>query len=135
MHEKGDHATKNQLTGLLLQGDGLEERLEQWECILHDQTGGSFFSGWRMVRFLTTILPKSAEKEGSPPPLLSPHTSKKQFKRAERGDRHQGWDGAALERAFSSQKRRPAEIRRWLKEQTGMELDDQGAVTMGTACD
>jgi WD40 repeat protein len=28
-----------------------------------------------------------------------------------------------------------AEIRRWLKEQTGMELDDQGAVTMGTACD
>jgi WD40 repeat protein len=28
-----------------------------------------------------------------------------------------------------------AEIRRWLKEQTGMELDDQGAVTMGTLCD
>ena len=39
MHEEGDHATKNQLTGLLLQGDGLEERLEQWECILHDQHG------------------------------------------------------------------------------------------------
>ena len=28
-----------------------------------------------------------------------------------------------------------AEIRRWLKEQTGMELDDQGAVTMGSVCD
>jgi WD40 repeat protein len=28
-----------------------------------------------------------------------------------------------------------AEIRRWLNEQTGMELDDQGAVTMGTLCD
>jgi hypothetical protein len=27
-----------------------------------------------------------------------------------------------------------AEIRRWVKEQTGMELDDQGAVTMGTLC-
>jgi hypothetical protein len=27
-----------------------------------------------------------------------------------------------------------AEIRRWLKEQTGMELDDQGAVTMATLC-
>src|SRR5208283_2831543 len=39
MHEEGDHATKNQLSGLLLQGDGLEERLEQWECILHDQHG------------------------------------------------------------------------------------------------
>ena len=39
-------------------------------------TGGSFFSGWRMVRFLTTILPKSAERR-KPPPPLSPHTSKK----------------------------------------------------------
>src|SRR5208337_134483 len=39
MHEEGDHATKNQLSGVLLQGDGLEERLEQWECILHDQHG------------------------------------------------------------------------------------------------
>jgi WD40 repeat protein/tRNA A-37 threonylcarbamoyl transferase component Bud32 len=28
-----------------------------------------------------------------------------------------------------------AEIRHWVKEQTGMELDDQGAVTMGTVCD
>ena len=37
-------------------------------------TGGSFFSGWRMVRFLTTILPKSAERRKPP---LSPHTSKK----------------------------------------------------------
>ena len=27
-----------------------------------------------------------------------------------------------------------AEIRRWLKEQTGMELDDRGAVTMDSAC-
>jgi eukaryotic-like serine/threonine-protein kinase len=28
-----------------------------------------------------------------------------------------------------------AEIRRWLQDQTGMELDEQGAVTMGTLCD
>jgi WD40 repeat protein len=28
-----------------------------------------------------------------------------------------------------------AEIRRWVKEQTGMELDDQGATSMGTVCD
>ena len=39
MHEEGDHATKNQLSGSRLQGDGLEKRLEQWECILHDQHG------------------------------------------------------------------------------------------------
>jgi WD40 repeat protein len=29
----------------------------------------------------------------------------------------------------------PAEIRRWLQEQTGMTLDDRGAVTMAPACD
>ena len=28
--------------------------------------GGSFFNGWRMVRFLTTILPKSAERRKPP---------------------------------------------------------------------
>jgi WD40 repeat protein len=28
-----------------------------------------------------------------------------------------------------------AEIRRWLKEQTGMELDDEGIVTMASACE
>jgi WD40 repeat protein len=28
-----------------------------------------------------------------------------------------------------------AELRRWVEEQTGMELDDQGAVTMGTVSD
>jgi WD40 repeat protein len=28
-----------------------------------------------------------------------------------------------------------AEIWRWVRQQTGMELDDQGAVTMATACD
>src|SRR5271157_2211670 len=39
MHEEGDHATNNQLSGSLVQGDGLEKRLEQWECILHDQHG------------------------------------------------------------------------------------------------
>ena len=27
-----------------------------------------------------------------------------------------------------------AEISRWLKEETGMELDDQGAVTIATSC-
>src|SRR5208337_3023096 len=39
MHEEGNHATNNQLSGSLVQGDGLEKRLEQWECILHDQHG------------------------------------------------------------------------------------------------
>jgi WD40 repeat protein len=28
-----------------------------------------------------------------------------------------------------------AEVERWVKEQTGMNLDEQGAVTMGTLCD
>ena len=30
-------------------------------------TEGSFLSGWRMIRFLTTILPKSAERRKPPP--------------------------------------------------------------------
>ena len=38
-------------------------------------TGGSFFSGWRMVRFLTTILPKSAERR-KPPPFEPTHVEK-----------------------------------------------------------
>ena len=47
-------------------------------------TGGSFLSVWRMVRCLTTILPKSAERRK--PPLVSPHTSKKRnFKINNRG--------------------------------------------------
>ena len=41
-------------------------------------TGGSFFSGWRMVRFLTTILPKSAERR-KPPPFEPTHVEKAQL--------------------------------------------------------
>ena len=40
-------------------------------------TGGSFFSGWRMVRFLTTILPKSAERRK--PPFEPTHVEKAQL--------------------------------------------------------
>ena len=76
MHEEGDHATKKQLSGSLLQGDGLEKRLEQWECILHDQHG-------RLLpqRLANGPLPhhhfaQICRKEEAPL-LLSPHTSKK----------------------------------------------------------
>ena len=42
-------------------------------------TGGSFFSGWRMVRFLTTILPKSAERRK--PPFEPTHVEKWQLQK------------------------------------------------------
>src|SRR3974377_1585757 len=75
MHEEGDHATKNQLSDSLLQGDGLEKRLEQWECILHDQHGRLL-----LQRLANGPLPhhhfaQIRRKEEAPP--LSPHTSKK----------------------------------------------------------
>ena len=41
-------------------------------------------------------------------------------------------DGSRLERACPSRTDSAAEIRRWVKEQTGMVLDDHGAVTTGT---
>ena len=46
-------------------------------------TGGSFFSSWRMVRFLTTILPKSAERR-KPPPFEPTHVEKAQLQKNER---------------------------------------------------
>ena len=47
-------------------------------------TGGSFFSGWRMVRFLTTILPKSAERR-KPPPFEPTHVEKAQLQKKKKG--------------------------------------------------
>ena len=46
-------------------------------------TGGSFFSGWRMVRFLTTILPKSAERRK--PPFEPTHVEKSQLQKKRKG--------------------------------------------------
>jgi len=51
-------------------------------------TGGSFFSGWRMVRFLTTILPKSAERR-KPPPFEPTHVEKAQLQK--KVERTLGW--------------------------------------------
>src|SRR5271157_114003 len=83
MHEEGDHATKNQLSGSLLQGDGLEKRLEQWECILHDQHGRLLLQGLANGP-LHHHLAQIRRKEEAPP--LSPHTSKKRnFKRSHLG--------------------------------------------------
>ena len=42
-------------------------------------TGGSFFSGWRMVPFVTTILPKSAERRK--PPFEPTHVEKAQLQK------------------------------------------------------
>ena len=47
-------------------------------------TGGSFFSGWRMVRFLTTILPKSAERRK--PPFEPTHVEKAQLQKLGAGE-------------------------------------------------
>ena len=41
---------------------GLRNDLNSGSASCMISTGGSFLSGWRMVRFLTTILPKSAER-------------------------------------------------------------------------
>src|SRR5208283_3207318 len=76
MHEEGDHATKNQLSGSLLQGDGLEKRLEQWECILHDQHGRLLLQRLANGPLPHHYFAQIRRKEEAPPPL-SPHTSKK----------------------------------------------------------
>jgi len=75
MHEEGDHATKNQLSGSLLQGDGLEKRLEQWECILHDQHGRLLLQRLANGPLPHHYFAQIRRKEEAPP--LSPHTSKK----------------------------------------------------------
>ena len=83
MHEEGDHATKNQLSGSLLQGDGLEKRLEQWECILHDQHGRLLLQRLANGPLPHHYFAQIRRKEEAPP--LSPHTSKKRnFKTSER---------------------------------------------------
>src|SRR5271157_5630389 len=88
MHEEGDHATKNQLSGSLLQGDGLEKRLEQWECILHDQHGRLLLQRLANGPLPHHYFAQIRRKEEAPPPL-SPHTSKKRnFKTVERGLDH-----------------------------------------------
>ena len=76
MHEEGDHATKNQLSGSLLQGDGLEKRLEQWECILYDQHGRLFLQ-WLANGPLPHHYFAQIRRKKEAPLLLSPYTSKK----------------------------------------------------------
>ena len=58
---------------------GLRNDLNSGSASCMISTGGSFFSGWRMVRFLTTILPKSAERR-KPPPFEPTHVEKAQPK-------------------------------------------------------
>src|SRR5271166_3495984 len=74
MHEEGDHATKNQLSGSLLQGDGLEKRLEQWECILHDQHGRLLPQRLANGPLCHHHFAQFRRKEGTPPPT---HVAKK----------------------------------------------------------
>src|SRR5271166_6262828 len=54
---------------------GLRNDLNSGSASCMISTGGSFLSVWRMVPFITTILPKFAERRK--PPFVSPHTSKK----------------------------------------------------------
>ena len=77
VHEERDHATKNQLSGSLIQGDRLEERLEQRECIMHDQH-------WRLLpqrlvngRLSHHHFAQIRRKEGAPFFFQSPHVAKK----------------------------------------------------------
>src|SRR5271157_6081438 len=56
---------------------GLRNDLNSGSASCMISTGGSFFSGWRMVRFLTTILPKSAERRK--PPFEPTHVEKAQL--------------------------------------------------------
>src|SRR5208337_4015862 len=74
MHEEGDHATKNQLSGSRLQGDGLEKRLEQWECILHDQHGRLLPQRLANGPLCHHHFAQFRRKEGTPPPT---HVAKK----------------------------------------------------------
>ena len=84
MHEEGDHTTKNQLSGSRLQGDGLEKRLEQWECILHDQHGWLLFSVWRWSASSPPFCPIAERRK--PPPFEPTHVEKKcNFKIAKGG--------------------------------------------------
>src|SRR5208337_4981478 len=79
MHEEGDHATKNQMTGLLLQGDGLEERLEQWECILHDQHGRLLLQRLANGPLPHHYFAQIRRKEEVPPPFEPTHVEKAQL--------------------------------------------------------
>src|SRR5271166_4109173 len=62
---------------------GLRNDLNSGSASCMISTGGSFFSGWRMVRFLTTILPKSAERR-KPPPFEPTHVEKAQLQNSRR---------------------------------------------------
>src|SRR5271166_6785826 len=62
---------------------GLRNDLNSGSASCMISTGGSFFSGWRMVRFLTTILPKSAERRK--PPFEPTHVEKAQLQNEEVG--------------------------------------------------
>ena len=99
MHEEGDHATKNQLTGLLLQGDGLEERLEQWECILHDQHGRLL-----LQRLANGPLPHhyfaQIRRKEEAPPFEPTHVEKAQLQRLVRVA--QGTDAQSREHLHAS---------------------------------
>src|SRR5271166_704003 len=64
---------------------GLRNDLNSGSASCMISTGGSFFSGWRMVRFLTTILPKSAERRK--PPFEPTHVEKAQLQNTEGGAR------------------------------------------------
>src|SRR5271157_2381784 len=79
MHEEGDHATKNQMTGLLLQGDGLEERLEQWECILHDQHGRLLLQRLANGPLPHHYFAQIRRKAAVPPPFEPTHVEKAQL--------------------------------------------------------
>src|SRR5208337_4315868 len=89
MHEEGDHATKNQLSGSLLQGDGLEKRLEQWECILHDQHGRLLLQRLANGPLPHHYFAQIRRKEEAPPPFEPTHVEKaqlqKQFHRLAQG--------------------------------------------------
>src|SRR5271165_4609785 len=61
---------------------GLRNDLNSGSASCMISTGGSFFSGWRMVRFLTTILPKSAERRK--PPFEPTHVEKAQLQKSDR---------------------------------------------------
>ena len=92
MHEEGDHATKNQLSGSRIQGDGLEKRLEQWECILHDQHGRLLPQRLANGQLPHHHFAQIRRKEGTP----RPHTSQKSanFKNPKEGE----WPGDEVAR-------------------------------------
>src|SRR5208282_5960027 len=64
---------------------GLRNDLNSGSASCMISTGGSFLSVWRMVGFLTTILPKSAERRKPPPPCEPTHVEKSATSKLGRG--------------------------------------------------